>query len=191
MAHPVTIVIATFGDDRWQRLAMSRAFPSAAAQGCDVLTSHGPSLHVARNRGAADAAKAEWLVFLDADDELAPGYVDALLAAGGDLRAPAVQYVHKDGTADEPVLLDDRDIERMNPCVIGTMIRRNVFLRLGGFQDWPAWEDWDLFLRAVRRERAVIEHVPEAVYRAHVSTDSRNHTVPDPRGLMRRIKASA
>lgn len=186
----LSICIATFGDPQWHELALARALPSAARQAdCEIVTEHGASLHEARNR-AAERARGEWLVFLDADDELADGYAAAILAASGDLRAPAVSWVAPDGTASPPTLLDDRHIERMNSCVIGTGIRRSMFLDIGGFGSWPAWEDWALFLRAYR-SGATIEHVPAAVYRAHVRPGSRNQTVANPHRLARQIRAAS
>ncbi len=184
----VTICISTFGDESWKNLAMTRALPSALGQASEIVHTHAETLHEARNRGA-DKATGERLIFLDADDELAPGYVDAILAASGDLRAPAVSWV-TDHSATAPRTLADRKIETMNPCVIGTAIRRELFLDLGGFKDWPAYEDWCLYLRATR-SGAVIEHVPDAVYRAWVTPHSRNQSVRNPRQLMSRIRAAA
>jgi glycosyltransferase involved in cell wall biosynthesis len=184
----LTVCISTFGDESWKTLAMTRALPSALGQASEIVHTHAETLYEARNRGA-DKATGEWLVMLDADDELAPGYVDAILAASGDLRAPAVSWV-TDHSATAPRTLADRNIETMNPCVIGTAIRRELFLDLGGFKDWPAYEDWCLYLRATR-SGAVIEHVPDAVYRAWVTPHSRNQTVRNPRQLMAQIKAAA
>jgi cellulose synthase/poly-beta-1,6-N-acetylglucosamine synthase-like glycosyltransferase len=75
-------------------------------------------------------------------------------------------------------------------CVIGTAIRLSLFRQLGGFWEWPAWEDWALFLAAHRRG-AVLTHVPEAVYYATVRADGRNSTVDNPRRLHAQIRAAA
>lgn len=186
----VTVIIATYGAGKWRRLAHERALPSALAQGCPVIIQHDPDaqLHEVRNRAAAQAT-SEWLVFLDADDELAPGYVEALGAASGDLRAPAVSWVTEHHATD-PVTLADRDIERLNPCVIGTAIRRDLFTQVGGFADWPAWEDYALFLKA-HRAGASLTHVPDAVYRVWMRPGSRNQTVEHPRRLLAQIQAAA
>lgn len=167
----VTIIVGTFGDESWRDLARSRAIPSAELQGCPVISVHGSALAEARNEGA-NLAMSEWLVMLDADDELAPGYVDALDRSEGDLRAPAVSYVHC-GLPDPPITFDDRDIRTLNPCVIGTAVRRELFLDVGGFGDEPLFEDWALWLRCVNAG-ATITHVPDAIYLAHVTPGSRN-----------------
>lgn len=181
----LTVIIATYGSSVWRDLALDRAAPSAVTQAQTIVHhDHGRSIAKARNHAAAKAT-TRWLCFLDADDELAPGYVDAMREARGDLRAPAVSWI-KDGRETPPRTLDDRHIEQMNPCVIGTLIRRDLFTALGGFHEWQAWEDWALFLTAVRRG-AKIEHVPAAVYRAHVRRGSRNRTVSNPAELHAQI----
>ncbi len=80
----VTVIVATFGDARWERLAQERAVPSALREVAPdrVVQVHDPhgSLAEVRNMGA-DLARSEWLCFLDADDEIEPGYMAAMAAA--------------------------------------------------------------------------------------------------------------
>lgn len=177
----VTVVVATYGSDDWH----DRGAATAAAH--DAVHIHGPDLATARNQGAAHAT-SEWLVFLDADDELSDGYLDALSNADGDLRAPQLHLVYPDRVVIPD--LTSRNIERTNPCCIGTGIRRDLLLACGGFPDFPGWEDWALFLRATRRG-ATITHVPHAIYRALMQPGSRNQTVPDAAALYRSIRAWA
>lgn len=183
-----TVIIATYGDESWAQMAAGDAMTSCVDQGVDVILSHEGTLAEARNRGAA-RARTEWLIFLDADDRLAPGYVSALMAAEGDLRAPAVSWV-TEHDATPPRCLDDRNIEHLNPCVVGTAIRAQMFRDCGGFEEWPAWEDWALFLRAHRRGASIV-HVPDAIYLATVRPGSRNQSVRDARRLHAQIKAAA
>ncbi len=118
---------------------------------------------------------AEWLCFLDGDDELEPGYLAAMAEheRPDALLAPAVRYV-KNGTRHEPIVLADRDIARVNPCVIGTLIRRARFDEVGGFWTERAWEDWSLFRRAWLLGDTV-HHVRDASYVAHVNPAGRNN----------------
>lgn len=175
----VTIIVATHGDEAFSQQASDRAIPSAIAQTvhAPVIAAHGAgTLAEARNH-AAGLAASTWLVFLDGDDELAPDYIEHLARADGDLRAPAVSYVHQ-GRPDPPVTFADRDIAHLNPCVIGTAVRRELFLDVGGFHEEPVYEDWALWLRCVNAG-ATIEHVPAAVYYAHVNPGGRNNQDSD------------
>lgn len=178
----VTVIVATYGKSRWRELAYERAVPSAKRQ-APVIQIHGETLAGARNAGAAKA-RTEWLCFLDADDELAPGYFEAIDAAEGDLRAPAVQYDDA-----EPVVLEGRDIRTLNPCVIGTVLPHYLFGTAGGFWSERAWEDWSLFRRCWLLGASIV-HVPAAVYRVHTDRNGRNSTVSSPRSLHREITAS-
>ncbi len=172
------MIVATYGADEWAVLGES----TAEAHG--AIHVHGPTLATARNQ-AAERAATDWLVYLDADDSLADGYLDAMALAYGDLRAPVLELRYPDKVVRPD--LTGRDIERTNPCCIGTAIRRDMLLDCGGFPDFPAWEDWALFLRAARRG-ATITHVPDAIYQATVRSGSRNQSVPDAAHLYQSIR---
>lgn len=178
----VTVVVATFGDPWWQQLATERAIPSAEAHGVEVIHVHANTLHEARNLGLQQVA-TEWVCHLDADDELEDGFFTHMAAADGDLRAPAVAYVRKhnrqrpyvprvaghnhDCTAD--CLIDG------NWLVVGTVARTTLLRRVGGWRDWPMYEDWDLWQRCWLAG-ATVTAVPDAVYRAHWRAESRNRS---------------
>ncbi len=184
----VTVIVATFGTDAWRisgELVAARVYRD---HGVRAIASHAGSLAVARN-AAVTPFGSEWLCFLDADDDLEPGYFDAMEASTGDLRAPAVRYCHHDQPDPDPIVFYDRDIRTVNPCVIGTLIRREMFLDVGRFWDERAWEDWSLFRRAWL-VGAEIVHVPNAVYRVNVNPEGRNSTVDDPTRLHREIRRS-
>ena len=203
MGLNVSVILATCGERRWVDLAAGRALPSVAAQTCppsEVVVVHDPVgvLHEVRNVGA-ERATGEWLCFLDADDELAPGYLEAMAfrwwwdqnrpeePPTPTLYAPAVQWCRGEFES-TPDLLDDRDIGTINPCAVGTLISRSLFLDVGGFWSWPAWEDWCLFRRCWLVGAAIV-HVPGAVYRAHVSDNGRNASPEANRRLHEQITA--
>jgi len=193
MVPAVAILIATHGSSEWEELAWSRAFPSTIGQGRDGIWNErvqvyvwheaGGSIADARNY-AASQVRASWLCFLDADDELAPGYVDYMAAAAAAfyhengprplLLAPSIQYVSADGEESRPELPNrHQPMDKLNHCVIGTLVPRELFLDVGGFRDLPAYEDWELFLRCVRAG-ATVADVPLAVYRAWTRAGGRN-----------------
>lgn len=183
-----SIIVATYGDSYWFRLAGERALPSADSQPAEVIFNHDAKGTLAESRNyAASLATGEWLIFLDADDELSPGYVEAILAGDGDLRTPAVQRVsatETDACRMPPALLPVRDLRHGNYLVIGTAVRKELFDAVGGFHEWALYEDWDFFIRCWLMG-AEVGQVPNAVYRAWVRPGSRNE--PDER-TKRRIR---
>lgn len=162
----VSVIVGTFGDEDWKVKAERVALPSAHAQGCEVVHVHGMTLADARNEGA-DRATGDWLVFLDADDELRPGYADAVEAGYGDLRQPETDY------GQGPSFLPLVDLNTGNYLVIGTAVRAELFCRAGCFLDEQMYEDWSLWLRCVRRG-AEIGKAPGAIYVVHETGVGRN-----------------
>lgn len=187
MAIDVTIIVGTFGDPSWAARGHDTAMAAAQAAPTAVIAVHGDTLAQARNAGAS-TADTEWLCFLDAGDELAPGYLPAMGRATADLRAPELRLIHPDGRVEVPYLIG-RNILTINPCPIGTLIRRDLFWAVGGFWEERAWEDWSLFRRCALLG-ATIGHVLDAVYLAPVDPSGRNSTVVDPSGLHRSITDS-
>lgn len=179
----ISVIIATYGEQAWRELAINRAMPSVdeANQFCIPHRPDGTRAS-SLNQGAADA-KGEWLLFLDADDELAPGYVGAMRRAverhRGDgtrrvLLTPATIWVRQ-GARPKPAFQKEIPLEKGNWLVIGTLIQRDLFMEIGGFHEHPhGLEDWNLWARAVRAGAEIIK-VPDAVYIAHVNPHSKHH----------------
>jgi cellulose synthase/poly-beta-1,6-N-acetylglucosamine synthase-like glycosyltransferase len=177
----VTITVCTYGAEPWAKLAQERAVPSARAQGVQVLHHHGTSLSGARNAALEDV-RTEWVLVLDADDELRPGYVEALAAGTADVRAPAVQYVTPGGRPAKPYVpkvaghrhaCSAECLEAGNWIVVGAMVRAEMVRSVGGWESFTWSEDWALWARCWKAG-ATFEAIPEAVYVAHVRRDSRN-----------------
>lgn len=175
-----TICIGTFGGNEWGRLAFERAMPSAEAQGCKVIHRHGKTLARARNDALA-LAGTEWVVFLDADDELADGYIEALAGGTADVRGPIAEYI---GPGSRRRRWQPRVAGHQHDCsagclpdgnwlLIGAAVRRDMALSVGGFREFEWSEDWDLWLRCFKAG-ASFELIPDAIYQAHVRSDSRN-----------------
>ncbi len=176
----VTVVVATFGSAWWPKLAESRAVPSAEALNVPVIQVHGDTLHDARNAGLR-RVDTEWVVHLDADDELEPGYVEAMAPGTADVRAPSVRYI-RNGQPTQPRMprvaghthLCVADcLTQGNWIVIGAAVRTELLIRVDGWRDFPWSEDWDAWLRC-HLAGASFQAIPQAVYRAHVRPDSRN-----------------
>lgn len=180
MTTSCSILISTYGDQKWKDLAESRALPSTVKQGAlEVLIKHDPHGTIAsvRNELAANA-KGSLLIHLDADDELTDGYVDAVRASanrtsGHTLFAPMVQYVNG-RRAQAPKYWPEVPLDVGNWLVIGTAVPRDLFLQVGGFPEAVhGFEDWAGFAKCWKAGAQIMK-VPQAVYRAHVTPNSRN-----------------
>jgi GT2 family glycosyltransferase len=176
----VTVAIGTFGAQGWRRLARERAIPSCEALGVDWVHVHADSLHQARN-ACLEEVQTEWVIHLDADDELESGYIEAMGVATADVRAPAVRYVRRNRPRTPAV---PRVWGHVHDCTadcfpegnwvaIGAAVRAQMVRDVGGWEDYPVYEDWALWRRCWKAG-ASFEAVPQAVYRAHVRMDSRN-----------------
>lgn len=175
--NSVTVVVSTFGDKTFWAPLAERAIRSVQTQTLEageILWMHGETLAEARNRGGYEA-KSEWLIFLDADDGLDPGYIQAMVEGSGDVRQPATLGVYPDGKEDQfPVLIPQRDLYTGNYLIIGSMVRQSLFARVRGFEEYPILEDWQFWLKCYLAG-AEIGKVPEAIYRVSVNPESRNN----------------
>lgn len=176
----VTIVVATFGDPSWEQLARQRALPSALQFGVPVIHVHGDTLAQARNAGLGKV-RTEWVVHLDADDELDGGYLAALAQGEADVRVPAVWYLNT-GQATTPYVPKVAGhghactadcLADGNWIVVGAAVRTEVARAAGGWVDWPCYEDWEFWVRCWKAG-ATFQTLPGGIYRAWVRNGSRN-----------------
>ena len=170
------VVIGTFGDPEWADRGVALA-ERKIAEGFTCVHVHGSSLAEARNIGAL-YLDTDFVVFLDADDDLDAGYCEAMSKAAmthgtGTIYQPATRG-RVDGILDDfPYLIPQTNLYHRNYLVIGCGVSRLDFLHLNGFRELEALEDWDLWIRMVIRGARVVR-VPEAVYIVNVSANSRN-----------------
>ena len=181
----ISIIVATYGDEQhWDKIAHA-AMLSAYQQSpsfTQVIRVHGDSLHEARNAGAAKAY-GDTLVFLDADDWLDPMF--SVLASFAmkkhDVIQPKTRFVEAMGPSQQfnstPTWLEPSSDEGLiggNHLIVGCPIKREMFMDIGGFDDWPVYEDWALWLKA---EKAGADFgKTKAVYNVLVNPIGRNQS---------------
>lgn len=175
------VVIATYGDmDEWlprvQRASASVQNQTVPAD--VVIWKHGETLASARNEGAGECA-TDFVIFLDADDELDEHYIEAMQAATGDIRRPCTLGVHEDGHEDDyPVMIPQRDLREANYIVIGAAVDHWMFDMVGQFEELPILEDWALWQKCVLQQNAVVTEVPDAIYKVHVGRQGQRNENP-------------
>lgn len=125
-----------------------------------VRAAHG-GVSAARNQGL-EAALADWLLYLDADDWIAPDFVEVMCAAAAESREVSAVYCdwlrvtptgsypveqYESPGADLFALLADRCIFAIHSCII----RKELVQSIGGFDtSLRTSEDWDLWMKAAR-----------------------------------------
>jgi glycosyltransferase involved in cell wall biosynthesis len=177
MAETVAVLICSYGSRQvWNGYA-ARALSSVALQSRgpdEVIRIHRSSLHAARNE-AAEMAKTDWICYLDCDDELEPKYLEACLNATGDIRYPRVRYCTEGSRQiPNPVTLNAKPLTEGNFMVVSSLMRREQFLKVGGFPSCQVYEDWILYLK-LTYAGSIPHLVGDAVLRAWQRPDGRNH----------------
>lgn len=133
--------------------------------GCENPMHHSEAttIMLPKNIGVAGARKEAFrysvgklVLFLDGDDILNPDYLEKMtfkIHAGADIAFPDI-YLFGDGKNQltmlteevEPALVEK--IEKL-PIPVTSLMKREVFEKLGGFGKWEVLEDIDFWLRAM------------------------------------------
>ncbi len=178
----ISVLISSYGGWEWNTLALERAYPSAQRENpAQIICEYQASGTIATSRNAAaEQANQDWLLFLDADDELAPGYIPAMTAAVNahpdpwTLFTPQVSYV-VNRKPRRAKFWPEMPLRQANWLVIGTLVSKELFDDVGGFREFPhGLEDWNLWARCVRAGASILR-VPDAIYVAHWNRNSKHH----------------
>lgn len=177
----VRVVVVDDGSTDGRSAASCDACRAPGGGRVEVIHQENRGLPAARNRGAAGAS-TEFLVFLDADDELDPWFVRTLGAAiraeeaagRGDDVSHAYGQQRMGGLGRgavwrvpdwDPVLLLATNLHPPT-----ALVRRERFEAVGGFDESmrEGYEDWDFWLRLAGRSwRGVRVRQPVYTWRRH------------------------
>lgn len=142
----------------------------------DAVTIMGENITECRNKAFREIEYYDWLIFLDADDELHPEYIEQMLkvSENADVIVPSVHRYYQAGPINtDQTPYQPRDLMTGNYIVVSAMIRTSLFKKLGGFHDYETLEDWDLWLRAEEAGARFVQ-CPEAILKVHKRVGSRN-----------------
>lgn len=172
-AHVEIVVV----DDGSTAAEADAALGALERAGVQIVRQANAGLAAARNAGVR-ATNAPFFVPLDADDRLAPRFVERLLPRL--LANERVAYAYGDtrlfGVRERDERSHDFDPRRLlltNLCTATALVRRSAFDAAGGYDPTlrGGYEDWDFWLRLVEagfrgeRVREVLFH-----YRQHASS---------------------
>ena len=163
-----------------------------------VVRQENKGLPAARNRGALEAQRhrADYLVFLDADDWIEPTFVrdlyDAIIGAGDDVsHAYCQERLVELGTGVWRVPeWDPLTLMVTNLHPVTALVRRDRFEAVGGFDEsmTDGYEDWDFWLKFVERGwRGVRVREPLFVWRRHSHDTMVMQVIHNHEALYRRI----
>lgn len=97
----------------------------------------------------------KFVLFFDADDVLAPDYLEKMIALNTDIAYPDMflWYIHGKYTGENKLISTPLVMPQnmMHHCQIPVtcLIKREVYEELGGFRKFQVYEDWDFWLRAL------------------------------------------
>lgn len=184
----VTVVVATCGNDEWLEMG-NKAADSIYIPG--IVRIHLPkgTVSEARNKGLSKV-KTEYVCFVDADDTLKHGYFG--FEPTEDVTVTSIRYKNKGEPqipkvwAHEVYGKKQHNYACHGDCLIdgnyihiGAIVKTKLAKEIGGFHEYPVYEDWDFWLR-LQQHGATFGQYPESIYEASVreNNNHRNQSMP-------------
>lgn len=178
----VGVVIVCYGDKFYLRRSL-KALSSVINQTVSadeirfVYVENG-KLHTLIN-DAVRSLSTDYFIRLDADDFISEDYIQCFKNVSGDIIKPYVIRVDEEGNVlSTREQIPDKPLNQGNHIVSTAPIRRDLFLDVGGYNDHPVLEDYDLFIRLSIFKSAKINQMEGTLYYTQRS-GSRNTANPD------------
>ncbi len=144
-----------------------------------VLSIENQGLASARNRGI-EAASGEYILPLDADDAIAPGYLEKAVAVMDSNPDVGIVYCLGElfGAEQRMIAAPEFSVRGMlfsNLIFASALFRRADWLAAGGYNPNMRYgcEDWDFWLSLIERERRAYR-IPEILFRYRIKEGSMN-----------------
>lgn len=168
------IIIVNDGSTDGHTNRLLESYPKERAR---VLTTTNQGLAAARNNGIA-AALGTYILPLDADDRLLPGYLAKAVAELDKDPQVGIVYCRAGlfGAVETGWNLPEYSLERMlvdNIIFCSAFFRRADWLAVGGYDPGMVygWEDYEFWLSLIERGRKVVM-LPETFFLYRVASDS-------------------
>lgn len=129
--------------------------PHAHAQAVSIMLPQNVGVAKARDIGVR-MSKGRLLLFVDADDKLAPDFIQQCgraIAKGADIAYP--NMILFDGVPRNKLVENPKKISgsyllgHKTSIPVTSMMFRKMYDALGGFRELPVFEDWDFWIRAM------------------------------------------
>jgi len=162
--------------------------------GCQKFVTFGgvDTILIDKNVGVAQArmkgvrvATGHYILFVDADDVLPPLFLTEMVAKikhGDEIIYPASVLWSSWGNSGmknvycgSPEKITWKLLSYQNYVLVTSLIPRKLFLDLGGFREYPLFEDWEFFQRAFLHKTKFIRSSTYLQYRQR--TESRNRQI--------------
>jgi glycosyltransferase involved in cell wall biosynthesis len=134
-----------------------------------------------------------FLLFLDGDDKLAPDYIQRGIQANSEIvYSDVLTWFEYDGSISKrdnelhktPARLTVDLLWKQCQILISSIMTRKVYERIGGFREYPIFEDWDFWLRCMAQNFKFKKFQSLLYYRQSPNTRNQN-----PKEYRRKIAA--
>jgi len=153
-----------------------------------VLTTKNRGVSAARNSAIA-VASSDYILPLDADDKIAPSYLEKAVAILDEQPDVAIVYCDQIAFGEREGLfsLPDYDRRRLlieNLMPVSAVFRKIIWEEAGGFSESMVcgWEDWDFWISVSRFDLGIVK-LKEPLFYYRVRADSRDNAMRYPRKL--------